>query len=179
MKKLSILALLAFLVLGLSASVFGASVGTVTQSAPTAHYSPGGAFGSLGPDPKYVVTATLTGAASGGTYPTFVINGTCTATTGSCTALGTLDGWYLFKVETYHGTTPPDNLWSATVTDDWGYDLCANKMLANQSSSVSVVTDCYPSGQNYMPRIAPLTVTVTGNATASAVIYMRFIFLPR
>ncbi len=159
------------------------AAGTVTQTTPNALFDTSQRFGVMGPDPKYMVTVTLTADATAHTYPTFQINGTCSSAaptaSPSCTVPNVLLGWYLYKVEAWPGTTAPTNGWAATVKDSFGtgYDFCAGKIIG--SSTVNTVADCYPSGQNYMPVNGPLTVATTGNSEDSAVIYMIFYFLPK
>ena len=179
--KISLLATL--LMIGITTPYIFAAGSSVVQSPPIIHHDVTNRFGSLGPDPKYTVLVTLTADSGTNAFPAFVINGTCTTATGTCTSINTLDGWYLFKVETWAGAkAQPTNAWSFTAKDGngTGYDLCAGKGTSTQSNgTVPIVTDCYPTSQNYMPVAGPITVAATGNSVASAIVYMLFYFLPR
>lgn len=119
------------------------------------------------------ITFTCTADASDNTYP---------STAFSTNDMNKITGWYLLMGETYNGATAPTALWDIALTNALGVDILgtggANRPgTAASNSQFTPLTDTVYATPGLRPVTSALTLAVSGNAVASAIATITFIFI--
>lgn len=112
-------------------------------------------------------------AASSYTFPTVILRETLPGMFGL-----DLVGFKLYSVTAYHGATGPTDASDLTITDVNGIDLLGARGtdLIDETSE----TSCCAGSTNTempMPITGPITITLTGNSVASAVVNLKLLFV--
>lgn len=145
-------------------SPVSAAVGTITQSLSSV---------CEGYTTNCVKVLTFTG--TGGTGAE---TGTWPATTMSTANVAALKGWYLYKVITNPGATPPEDNWDFTLVDVDGIDILGGAGLNRHTTTSQMSAPLLTTGVYFaQPVLSAWIFTPSGNTTASAIIVVRFVFV--
>ena len=141
-----------------------AAVGTVTQALTQVCES--GTMNCV-----KVLTFTGIGGTAGET-------GTWPATAMSAGYTSALKGWYLYKVITTPGATPPEDNWDFTLVDTDGIDVLGSAGLNRHTTTSQMLAPLLTTGVYFaQPVLSAWTFTPSGNTTASAIIVVKLIFV--
>jgi hypothetical protein len=151
------------LILALVPSSLWAAVGTCTQSLASTFQD--------GTRAQKILTFTCVGGTAGetGTYP---------ATAISSSNADQLQGYYLYKLITNPGATPPEDNWDFVLTDGDGIDVLGGAGANRHTTTSQMIAPLLTTGVYFaQPVLEAWTLAITGNTTASAIVVIKAVFV--